>query len=58
MKKMYALRSAIVHGGGKKPSLTDTQVLCNYIQRAIKRVFSLRHLSKNELVEKLDREKK
>lgn len=54
MLKLYRLRSGIVHGGGKKPSLVDVQFLYNYVRRAIKRALSSRHLSKKELVAKLD----
>jgi len=53
MLELYGLRSAIVHGGGKKPSLSDVLVLFDYVRRAIEKGISLRHLSKNELVAKL-----
>lgn len=54
MLKLYRLRSGIVHGGGKKPSLVDAQFLYSYFKRAIERGLSLRHLSKEKLVAKLD----
>jgi len=53
--KLYGLRSGIVHGGGKKPSWVDAQFLYNYVGRAIECGLSLRHLSKKELVAKLDK---
>ena len=56
MRKLYELRCVIVHSGGKKPSLTDVKILFNYVRRAIERGLSLRHLSKKELVTKLDKE--
>ena len=54
MRGLYDLRSDIVHGRGKKPSLSDAKILFNYVRRAIERGLSLRHLSKEELVAKLD----
>ena len=54
MRKLYELRCGIVHGGGKKPSRNDVKILFNYTGRAIERGLSLRHLSKKELVTKLD----
>lgn len=50
MLKLYDLRSSIVHGGGKTPSLDEVRTLFNYVQRAIDRAISLRHLSKEELI--------
>ena len=55
MRKLYGLRCGIVHGGGKKPSLNDVPILFSYVRRAIERGLSLRHLSKEELVAKLDK---
>lgn len=52
--KLYELRCGIVHGGGKKPSLSDVRVLFDYVRKAIERGISLRHLSKEELVAKLE----
>ena len=43
-----------VHGGGKKPSFNDAKVLFGYIKRAIEKGLSLRHLSKEQLLAKLD----
>lgn len=54
MYKLYGLRSGIVHGGGKKPSLDDVRTLFDYVRRALERSLSLRQLSKKELVAKLD----
>jgi len=54
MLELYELRSGIIHGGGKKPSFNDTRILFDYVRRAIERGLSLRHLSKRELVAKLD----
>jgi len=55
MRELYELRSGIVHGGGKKPSFSDVRILFNYVRRAIECGLSLRHLSKKELVAKLDK---
>lgn len=55
MRKLYALRSSIVHGGGKKPSLGEVRVLFPYVRRAIECGLSSRHLTKQELVAKLDK---
>lgn len=55
MRELYELRCGIVHGGGKKPSLSDVKILFNYVKRAIECSLSLRHLSKEELVAKLDK---
>jgi hypothetical protein len=54
MLKLYELRSGIVHGGGKKPSSSDVKILFDYVRRAIECGLSSRHLSKEELVAKLD----
>lgn len=54
MRELYELRSGIVHGGGKKPSLNEARVLFDYVRRAIEQGLSLRHLSKEKLVAKLD----
>jgi hypothetical protein len=55
MRKLYDLRCGIVHGRGKKPSFNDMKTLFSYVRRAIDRSLSLRHLSKEELVGKLDK---
>ena len=55
MRELYKLRCGIVHGGGKKPSLGDVKILFNYVRRAIECGLSFRHLSKDELVAKLDK---
>jgi len=55
MRRLYELRCGIVHGGGKKPSFNDVKILFNYVRRAIERALSLRHLSKKQLVAKLDK---
>ena len=55
MLKLYGLRCGIVHGGGKKPSLSDVKTLFNYVRKAIECGLSLRHLSKEELAAKLDK---
>ena len=54
MRELYDLRSAIVHGGRKKPNLKDSLELLNYVQRAINHALDLRKLSKTELIEKLN----
>lgn len=54
MKKMYDVRSGIVHGGDKKASPMDVGILAQYLRKAILERLSLRHLSKPELVERLD----
>lgn len=56
MRKLYELRCGIVHGGGKKPSRNDVKILFNYVRRVVERGLSLRNLSKEELVAKLDKE--
>ena len=55
MRELYDLRSGIVHGGGKKPLRSDVKILFKYVKRAIECSLSLRHLSKEELVAKLDK---
>jgi hypothetical protein len=57
MRSLYRLRSAIVHGGGKKPSPRDVSTFLAYMKRALERSLFLRHLSKKELVERLDHQK-
>jgi hypothetical protein len=54
MLELYELRSCIIHGGGKKPSLNDTRVLFGYVRRAIERGLSLRRLLKKEFVARFD----
>jgi len=54
LKRLYGIRCGIVHGGGKRASPTDVQALFSYIQAALLERLSLRHLSKSDLVEKLD----
>lgn len=54
MKKMYDIRSGIVHGGRKVASPKDVQTLYQYLRKAIFERLSLRHISKKELVKKLD----
>lgn len=55
MRKLYDLRSDIVHGRGKKPQFQDVRTLFIYIQRAIDTVLSSGVFSKDNLVEKLDK---
>ena len=55
VKKLYDLRSAIVHGRGKKPQFQAVKTLFNYIRTAIDAVLDLRVFSKSDLVEKLDK---
>jgi hypothetical protein len=55
MLKLYKLRSDIVHGEGVKPSFDDVKILFDYMRRAVERGLSLRHLSKKELIAKLDK---
>lgn len=54
MLDLYDLRSSIVHGGGKSPSLEDTRTLFGYIKRAIECAMPLRQLSKKELIASLE----
>jgi hypothetical protein len=54
MLKLYGLRSGIVHGEGKIPSLDEVRTLFDYVHRAIERAISLRHLSKEELITNLE----
>jgi len=55
MRKLYDLRSSIVHGGRKRPSFNDVKILFDYVRRAIESALSLRHLSKEDLLAKLDK---
>jgi len=55
MRRLYDLRSAIIHGGNKTPTFDDVRILFGYVQKAIDRALSLRDLSKEKLVEKLDK---
>lgn len=54
MRKLYDLRSGIVHGGGKRPSFNDVKIIFDYIRRAVDRGLSLRHLPKESLPARLD----
>ena len=54
-RDLYGLRCGIVHGGDKKPTFDDTKTLFDYVRRAILQGLSLSHLSKKELVVKLDK---
>ena len=54
MKELYDVRSAIVHGGGKKATPFHMSDLFRYLRKSILMRLSLRHLSKRELVSKLD----
>ena len=54
MKELYYVRGAIVHGGGKRATPFHVGDLFRYLQKAILIRLSLRHLSKRELVSKLD----
>ena len=54
MKELYDVRSAIVHGGGKKATPFHMGDLFRYLRKSILMRLSLRHLSKRELVSKLD----
>jgi hypothetical protein len=54
MRKLYELRSAIVHGDGKKPSFNDLKTLFGYVQKGIDNVLSSREFSKANLIKKLD----
>jgi len=55
MRELYDLRSDIVHGRGKKPSLNDARILFNYVRRAVERGLSLKNFSKEDLIAKLDK---
>lgn len=54
MLKLYSVRSGIVHGRGKKPTVDETSQLLCYVKEAIDAALSKRTLSKEELVKKLD----
>lgn len=54
MKELYGVRSGIVHGGGKKATPLQVEELFRYLRKAILIRLSIRHLSKRELVSKLD----
>ena len=53
---LYDLRSAIVHGSGKKPMLNEGRELFEYVRKALDEALSLRALSKHTLIEKLDKD--
>lgn len=53
MKRLYGVRSAIVHGGDKKASPHDVQALFRYLRKAIQKRLLLRKTPKEELVKKL-----
>ena len=53
MKRLYGVRSAIVHGGGKKASPYDVQALFRYLKKGIQKRLLLRETPKVELVRKL-----
>ena len=55
MRELYDLRSGIVHGERKKPTLAETSLLFSFVNRAISRAISLRKLTKGELCEELDK---
>ena len=52
MKELYDLRSHILHGRGKKPTLKDARELFKYTRKAIQETLSLGILSKEELIKK------
>jgi hypothetical protein len=54
MCELYDLRSEIIHGRGKEPTLNDGRQLFGYAQKAIDKALSLRVQSKQELISKLD----
>lgn len=54
MRELYELRSAIVHGGRKKPTFKDVRTLFSYVRRAIDNVLSSKEFLKESLVERLD----
>jgi len=54
MKELYDVRSGIVHGGGKKASPMNVGLLYQYLRKAIFERLAFRHLTKQELVERLD----
>lgn len=58
MRRLYDLRSAIVHGRREKPKFGDVRALFSYVQRAIDRALSLRDFTKERLVEKIDKEQR
>lgn len=55
IRELYDLRSAIVHGRGKKHSPAEVRLLLKYMSKAINRALTLRSLTKEELLEELDR---
>jgi hypothetical protein len=54
MKKLYDVRSGIVHGGGKIAYPHDVQALYIYLNKAIESRLLIRNIPKKELIEKLD----
>lgn len=54
MKKLYVLRCGIVHGGMKRATPQDVGLCANYLRKAIFERLSLRQISKQDLVVKLD----
>lgn len=54
MKNLYDVRSGIVHGGDKKASPMDVGQLFQCIRKALFESLALRHLGKQELVNRLD----
>jgi len=55
MKNLYDVRSGIVHGGDKKASPMEVGQLLQYIRKALFESIALRHLGKQELVNRLDK---
>lgn len=54
IKQFYDLRSGIVHGGGKRASIKETQELFSIIKRSIFSRLSSNSLPKKEMIEILD----
>lgn len=55
MKKLYGLRSGIVHGGGKKPSPLEVRTLFRVIRQALRDRIQFRHLEKEMYVSRIDK---
>ena len=53
MKELYDLRSHIVHGRGKKPTLKDTRLLFKFARKSIQKTLSFEIFSKKELIKKI-----
>ncbi|MEK0325177.1 MAG: HEPN domain-containing protein [Nitrosopumilus sp.] len=53
--KLYSVRSNVVHGRRPKIKIDEATLLIEYTRRAIDETIKLRHMSKNELIQMLDK---